>query len=234
MPHERRDRARGAGLRAFQQTRDALAGQVRVLLGSRQRELPLDDLPRQHEPGVVVPGVHDVRERAEGVEAGEQRGGQRAAARVQPQRRRAGQDPDAVQRPDRVPVGDALGVVPHAVRVDHGRARRRADLQHPPVDVLGDAGQHVLRRTAQPEQVDARDEIEGLGERADADLGGDGSLAQHDRGRVAVESVGQEQAVLDLEDRDRRQAIPRVGIALDREIVQAVAQVEIRVQDEVV
>ena len=75
------------------------------------------------------------------------------------------------------------------------------------------------------EQVDARDEVEGLGERAVADLGRDRPLAQHDRGRVAVETVGQQQAAFDLEDRDRRQPIPGVGVSLDREIVQPVAEI---------
>ena len=37
-----------------------------------------------------------------------------------------------------------------------------------------------------------------------------------------------------LIDRDRRQPIPGVGISLDREIVEAVAEVEVRVEDEVV
>ena len=44
--------------------------------------------------------------------------GKRLPARVDPQRRRPGQDADAVVVPDRVPVAQALGVVPHPVRVD--------------------------------------------------------------------------------------------------------------------
>src|SRR5690606_18282604 len=35
---------------------DVLAGEVRVLLAAGERELLLDDLPGEHEPGVVVPG----------------------------------------------------------------------------------------------------------------------------------------------------------------------------------
>ena len=57
---------------------DVLAGEVGVLLRARQRELLLDDLLGQDEPGVVVPGGAQVGQRAEGVEAGEQR--RRAAA----------------------------------------------------------------------------------------------------------------------------------------------------------
>ena len=69
------------------------------------------------------PVLHDVLERAERVEAGEQRHRQPVARGVEPQRGRAGQDPDAVHRPDRVPVLDALGVVPHPVAVDHAGRR---------------------------------------------------------------------------------------------------------------
>ena len=50
-------------------------------------------------------------------------GGSRRPVRVEPQRGRAGDDPDAVVGPDRVPVVDALGVVPHPVLVDHAGAR---------------------------------------------------------------------------------------------------------------
>jgi hypothetical protein len=60
-------------------------GDVGILLGPRQRELLLDDLLRQHEPGVLVCGARDVLERAERVEAGEQRDGQPPAGRVEPQ-----------------------------------------------------------------------------------------------------------------------------------------------------
>ena len=84
------------------------------------------------------------------------------------------------------------------------------------------------------EQVDAGDEIEGVGERSLDDLGADRPLAQHDRGRVAVKSVGDEQPVVDVVDGDRRQTIPRVGVALDREIVEAIAEIEVRVEDQVV
>ena len=84
------------------------------------------------------------------------------------------------------------------------------------------------------EQVDAGDEVQGLGERADADLRRDRPFAQHDGGGVAVEPVGDQQAVLDLVDRDRRQALPGVGVSLDREIVEPVAEIQVRVEDEVV
>ena len=63
---------------------------------------------------------------AERVEAGEERHRQPPARGVEPERRGPGQDADAVPRPDRVPVLDALGVVPHPVAVDHVSRRRPA------------------------------------------------------------------------------------------------------------
>ena len=70
------------------------------------------------------PRVGDVLQRAERVEAGEQRRGQPVPVGVEPQAARAGEDADAVLRPDGRVVGDALGVVPHAVLVHHRGARR--------------------------------------------------------------------------------------------------------------
>ena len=71
-------------------------------------------------------------------------GSRRAAAGgVEPQRRRAGDDPDRVVGPDRVPVVDALDVVPHPVAVDDARAGVLGDAEHPAVDVGGHAGDHV-------------------------------------------------------------------------------------------
>ena len=71
-------------------------------------------------------GALDVVERAERVEAGVERAGQPPAGRVEPQRRRPGDDPDRVLGPDRVPVVDPLDVVPHAVAVDLVARRRRS------------------------------------------------------------------------------------------------------------
>ena len=146
---ERLHRRRRAGTHAAQHLRDAAAGQVGVLLGPRERELLLGDLVGEHEPRVVVAGRGDRAQRGERVEAGERGGGEAAPARVEPQRRRAGQDPDAVPRPDRVPVVDALGVVPHPVAVHEASACGFADAEHAPVDVLGHAGDQVLRRGAE-------------------------------------------------------------------------------------
>ena len=84
------------------------------------------------------------------------------------------------------------------------------------------------------EQVDARDEVERVGEGAVDDLGADRSLAEHDGGRMTVEPVGDQQPLVDVVDRDRRQALPRVGVAFDGEIVEAIAQVEVLVENQVV
>ena len=97
-----------------------------------------------------------VLERAEGVEAGEQRHGQPLAGRVEPQARRAGQDPDAVLRPHRRVVGDALDVVPHPVAVDEVGAGLLGDAEHAPVDVRGHAGEHRLRARCRAARATAR------------------------------------------------------------------------------
>lgn len=72
------------------------------------------------------------------------------AVRIQPQRRRARDDANSVQRPDRVVVGDALGVVPHPVRVDHPRAGLLRDADHPAVDVCRHAAEQLLGHAAHP------------------------------------------------------------------------------------
>src|SRR5262245_21181015 len=51
---------------------------------------------------------------------------------------------------------------------------------------------------------------------------------------MTVEAVGDQQSVVDIEDRYGRQTLPGVGVALDREIIEAVAQVEVGVENEVV
>ncbi len=137
-------RRRHAGPHPVDHLTHALCGQVGVLLRAREPELLADDLLRQHEPGVVVTGGHDVFERAQCVEAREQRHREPIAHRVQPHRRWPGQDSDAVVRPDRVVVVDALHVVPHPVGVDDARAGRLGDGQHPSVDEVRDARDHAL------------------------------------------------------------------------------------------
>ncbi len=129
---------------------DRTPRQVGVLLGAGECELLLDDLLGEHEPSVLVPGAHDVVEGAEGVEAGEQRDGEPGSGGVEPERGRAGQDADAVPGPDRVPVLDALGVVPHPVAVDESGSGGGGDVQHQAVDVRGDAGEHPGGRGAEP------------------------------------------------------------------------------------
>ena len=65
-------------------------------------------------------------------------------------------------------------------------------------------------------------------------LGRNRSLAEHHGGGVAMKAVGDQPLAVDFVDRDRRQPIPRVGISFDREIVEPVSQVEVRVENEVV
>src|SRR5829696_7528738 len=111
---------------------------------------------------------------------GVQRPGEAGAVCVEPHRRRPGDDPDRVHGPDRVPVADALDVVPHAVAVDLARAGRARDPEHPAVDVRRDAREHVRGRLAEPlgphlahELVVAADAARG----GDHRLGGEGELA---------------------------------------------------------
>ena len=147
---ERLDRAgRALGQAALGEELQVLAGDVGVLLGAGERELLLDDRLGQHEPRVVVAGGQDLLHRADRVRAGHARHAlEPTAGGVEPHRRRAGQDPDGVVGPDRVPVVDALDVGPHPVLVDHRRAGVLGDALHPAVDVRGDAGDHVLGRGA--------------------------------------------------------------------------------------
>ncbi|MHC2709054.1 hypothetical protein ACVIQS_001915 [Bradyrhizobium diazoefficiens] len=95
----RRRRALVGG--AAQRHAPALAGEVRVLLRARQRELLLDDALGQDEPGIIIARRHDVFELAERVGAGEQRRRQTRAGGVEPHGRGPRQDADAVARPDR-------------------------------------------------------------------------------------------------------------------------------------
>ena len=76
--------------------------------------------------------------------------GSRRPSRVQPQRRRAGQDPDAVLGPDRGVVDDPLRVVPHPVRVDHPAAGPLGDLEHRAVDEVRHAGDHGTAAARRP------------------------------------------------------------------------------------
>ena len=83
-------------------------------------------------------------------------------------------------------------------------------------------------------QVHSGDEIEGVTERSLADLGGNLVLARLHGGGVTVKAVGQEPATVDLENRHGWETIPGFDITLDREFVELVPQVQIRVEDELV
>ena len=108
---------RALGQPALEQELEVLAGDVGVLLGARQRELLLDDRLGEDEPRVVVAGREDRASSCRGCRSrGSRHAGSRRAGGVEPQRRRAGDDPDRVVGPDRVPVVDALGVVPTSGR----------------------------------------------------------------------------------------------------------------------
>ena len=83
---------------------------------------------------------------------------------------------------------DALGVVPHAVGVDDVAAGVLGDLDHAPVDVGGHAGDHVLRRLAEPLGPVAAHELVVA---ADAAGGDDhGRRAQLERRRPPSRELG--------------------------------------------
>ena len=115
-----------------------------------ERELLADDAPVQDEPAVVVPGAAQVFEGSQRVEARPQRIGQALAGGIEPQGTGPGQDADSVALPHGVPVGDALGVVPHPVPVDQPGTGPRGDVQAAAVHVGGHTGDHGLRGGSQP------------------------------------------------------------------------------------
>ena len=151
IPLERLNRC-GTGPREhpLQQQPDVLVGQVGILFGSGEGKLPPDDPLVQDEPRVVESGPGDVLKGAERIEAREERSRQSTAQRVEPHRRRAGQDPDAVVRPDGVPVLDPFHVVPHAVPIDDGSSCCLGDGEHPAIDVSRNAAEHPVGRRPQP------------------------------------------------------------------------------------
>ena len=122
-----------------------------------------------------------------------------AAARVEPQRGRPGQDPDAVPGPDRVPVLDALGVVPHPVAVDQAAAGSFGDGQHPAVDVLGHPADHPVRRGTEAVRPVRADQVEVA---ADAAGGHDhrGSV-QLELANLGARAAGAARGLARLEDR---------------------------------
>ena len=134
-------------------------GQVRILLRPGERELAAQDLGREHEPGVIEAPLAQMGQGAEGVEAGEEWDRKAAAARVEPDRRGPGQDPDPVPGPDWIPVADALHVVPHPIAVDHAAAGGLDYAEHAPVDVRRHAVQELGRRLTQTRRPAVPDQI---------------------------------------------------------------------------
>ncbi len=202
-----------------------LGGDVGVLLGAGERELLLDDLPGEDEPGVVVAGEvlgsAQVPEGAQGVVARQAGVGETAAEGVEPDGGRAGQDADAVAGPDGVPVLEALGVVPHAVAVDEPYAGLGADVEHAAVDVGRDAGDHLGGGRAEPFGPVAADDVVVGADAAgghDDGLGGEFELA----GAVAS-GGGAARGVVGGEDRAAHAA---GRAALDDQFVDPVAVVE--------
>ena len=157
---ERADLRRRSRLDPPGQQPQILAGEVGVLLRAGQGELRGQRRLVEDEPGVREAGRSHVPERAEGVEARKQRSREAPAARVQPERGRAGQDPDAVMAPDRSVVHHPFGVVPHPVGIDHPAADGFGDRQHRSVDVVRYSGDQVRRRLPPAQWPTAPDQVE--------------------------------------------------------------------------
>lgn len=140
---------------------------------------------------------------------------------VEPQRRRSGQDADAVVVPDRVPVAQALGVVPHAVGVDDRPAGRRGDLQHPPVHVGRHPGHHAPGRGAEPLGPRLAHQLVVAADAARGHQDGLGGVLEptdlHARGRHAPGDVGGLQ---------KRPPHPRDGACAGDQRVDAVAEAQ--------
>ena len=126
---------------------DILAGEVRVLLRSGQSELLQGNRPVEDKPGMGMSRGQDVAQGTEGVEAGKQgRGSNRPSHPATGPTAR--QDPDAMPRPDRGMVEDALRVVPHPVAIDEAAAGPAHGRQEVAVDGSGHSTQHRRRRPA--------------------------------------------------------------------------------------
>src|SRR5438445_5125916 len=99
---------------------------------------------------MITPRLHQVLQRSEGVKTGKQRGWKSVAQGIEPDRGRTREDADAVVRPDRFPVLEPFGVVPHPVAVDEVGARTLRNHQHPAVHMRRNAAEHLTRRPTQP------------------------------------------------------------------------------------
>ncbi len=178
MIHERLHRPLHGAAHPLQGQAQVAVGEVGILLAARQREFLLDDGAVEHEPGVGVVVAGDVAERAERIEAGIVRKRQAPPAGIKPQTARPRQHPDAVVGPDGIPVAQALGVVPHPVRVDQAGPGLLGGELHLPVHVGGYAADHEFGGWAEalggpvvPHQiVIAADAAGGENHRARAEL----------------------------------------------------------------
>src|SRR6185503_8120450 len=122
-------------------------------------ELTAEHLRIEHEPRVIMSGARDVLERPERVEAREERRRQPVTVRVEPQSRRAGEDADAVTRPYRREVLNALRVVPHPIEIDRAPAGFAYHLEHASVDVIWNAREHPPRRDSETRRPVTANEV---------------------------------------------------------------------------
>ena len=83
-------RPRNAAHAIFRELPPAHSGEIRILLGARERDLPFEDPGIEDEPRMFVSRFHDMGQSGHRVEAWEKRRWQAAPPSVEPERRRAG------------------------------------------------------------------------------------------------------------------------------------------------
>src|SRR5690606_36299765 len=105
---------------------EVLLRQIRILLGAGQSKFLLNDFLGQDEPGIIIARLQDGLQGSQRVKARQVRNGKPFSRRIQPDGGGAWQNANAVMGPDRVPVFDALRVMPHAVPVDDAPPARSA------------------------------------------------------------------------------------------------------------
>ena len=103
----------------------------------------------------------------------------------------------------------------------------------PEPDLQGPASLLATQRQA-VRQVRPRGIIEGVDEAPPPDHRGDRRPLPGQKGSVAMEAVGEQPLPIHLEDRDRGEVLEGVGVPFDRFRIESVAQVQVRVEHDLI
>ena len=122
-----------------------------------------------------------------------------------------------MQRPDRVVVGDALGVVPHAITVDDAGAGRLGDAQHPAVDMRGHPAEQLFGYPTHPRRPVLAHQVVVTADAAAGHHDGLGAELE-----VADDLPGRRDAAGGCAGLQHRATHPDDGTVLDDELVDAV------------